>query len=188
MSDSLQARLQIASVDFQKIQAELSAAVESRQRLDAQLSENELVKKVAKRSTQISNADMTSAQQEFALLTPENKVFKVMGPVLVKQDQAEAKSNVETRLEFIRSEMCVVLLVMMTIYSLELSKRVEMQLKDIEGRQERKKGEVRNEDTFILFSLASKRLSKIVEIQTALQQLQSQQKTTPIQPSAVLAS
>lgn len=38
-------------------------------------------------------------------MTPENKVFKLVGPVLVKQDQAEAKSNVETRLEFIRSEM-----------------------------------------------------------------------------------
>jgi len=32
-------------------------------------------------------------------------VYKLIGPVLVKQDQVEAKSNVETRLEFIRSEM-----------------------------------------------------------------------------------
>ncbi|KAG6841927.1 hypothetical protein C0991_005107 [Blastosporella zonata] len=135
MSDSLQARLQLASTEFQKIQGELSNAVEARQRLDAQLSENELVKK------------------EFALLTPENRVFKLLGPVLVKQDQAEAKGNIETRLEFIRSEI----------------KRVETQLKDIEGKQEKKK-------------------SEIVEIQTALQQLQAQQTPHPTQlPNALAA-
>ena len=43
---SLEARLQAASSDYQKLQADLSDAVEARQRLDAQLSENELVKKV----------------------------------------------------------------------------------------------------------------------------------------------
>ena len=43
---SLEARLQAASSDYQKLQANLSNAVEARQRLDAQLSENELVKKV----------------------------------------------------------------------------------------------------------------------------------------------
>ena len=32
-------------------------------------------------------------------------VYKLIGPVLVEQDQVEAKSNVETRLGFIRSEM-----------------------------------------------------------------------------------
>jgi chaperonin cofactor prefoldin len=43
---SLEAKLQHASVEYQKLQADLSKAVEARQRLDAQLSENELVKKV----------------------------------------------------------------------------------------------------------------------------------------------
>ncbi len=42
----LQDRLQKASTEFQKLQGDLSNAVEARQRLDAQLSENELVKKV----------------------------------------------------------------------------------------------------------------------------------------------
>lgn len=32
-------------------------------------------------------------------------MYKLVGPVLVQQDQAEAKQNVETRLEFIRGEM-----------------------------------------------------------------------------------
>jgi hypothetical protein len=47
---SLPARLQAASSDYRRLQAELSNAVEARQRLDAQLSENELVKKVRKSS------------------------------------------------------------------------------------------------------------------------------------------
>jgi len=84
---SLEARLQTASAEYQRIQAELSTAVGARQRLDAQLSENELVKK------------------EFAQLTADNVVYKLIGPVLVKQDQSEAKSNVEKRLDFIQSEI-----------------------------------------------------------------------------------
>jgi prefoldin beta subunit len=84
---SLQQRLQDANTEFHKIQAELSTAVEARQKLDAQLSENELVKK------------------EFDELTPESIVYKQIGPVLVKQDQSEAENNVKTRIEFIKSEI-----------------------------------------------------------------------------------
>ncbi|KAJ3854083.1 prefoldin subunit 6 [Lentinula lateritia] len=105
---SLREKLQAASVNFQKVQGDLSNAVEARQRLDAQLSENELVKK------------------EFAVLTPENIIYKQIGPVLVKQDQADAKSTVDTRLDFIRGEI----------------KRIETQLKDIEAKSEQKKSEI----------------------------------------------
>ncbi|KAJ7596919.1 prefoldin subunit 6 [Mycena floridula] len=109
---ALHPKLQAASRDFQKLQADYSVAVQSRQRLDAQLSENELVKK------------------ELDLLQPENVVYKQIGPVLVKQDQAEAKSNVDTRLEFIRGEI----------------KRYEAQLKEIEKQSEQKKelGEIQS--------------------------------------------
>ena len=44
--EKLQARLQEASTEYQKLQSDLSVAVDSRQRLDAQLQENEMVKKV----------------------------------------------------------------------------------------------------------------------------------------------
>ncbi|EMD41290.1 hypothetical protein CERSUDRAFT_41448 [Gelatoporia subvermispora B] len=108
MSAALQDRLQAASNEFQKLQNDLSGAVEARQRLDAQLSENELVKK------------------EFNQLKESNVIYKLIGPVLVKQDHAEAKSNVETRLDFIRGEI----------------KRVETQLKDLEEKSEKKKMEV----------------------------------------------
>lgn len=110
---SLAIKFQQVSGEYQKLQADLSKAIEARQRLDAQLSENELVK------------------QEFAQLTAQNDVYKQIGPVLVKQDQAEAKTNVETRLEFIRGEI----------------KRVEGQIKDFEQKQDIKKQELVNIQT-----------------------------------------
>ncbi len=103
---SFPARLQAASTEYQKFQVDLSNAVEARQRLNAQLSENELVKKVRPKSFRVIAVSWSWPLQEFATLTPNNIVFKLVGPVLVKQDQAEAKSNVDKRLEFIRGEMC----------------------------------------------------------------------------------
>lgn len=44
-------------------------------------------------------------KQEFSTLTPENQVYKLIGPILMKQDQDEAKHNVEKRLEWIEGEM-----------------------------------------------------------------------------------
>ena len=41
------------------------------------------------------------------MLKPENDVYKLVGPVLLKQDQAEAKANVDKRLDFIRNELYV---------------------------------------------------------------------------------
>ncbi|KAI1795486.1 prefoldin subunit 6 [Ganoderma leucocontextum] len=108
MAAALQQRFQTVSADFQKVQNDLSLAVDARQKLEAQLSENELVKK------------------EFAALTEDNMVYKLVGPVLIKQDQAEAKQNVNTRLDFIRGEI----------------KRVEGQLKDLGDKSEQKKTEL----------------------------------------------
>lgn len=45
---SLAIKLQAATTDFQKLQADMAKAVDARQKLEAQLSENELVKKVRK--------------------------------------------------------------------------------------------------------------------------------------------
>lgn len=45
-SSSLQARAQVATADFQNLQVDLKNSVDARQRLDAQLRENEMVKKV----------------------------------------------------------------------------------------------------------------------------------------------
>ena len=44
-------------------------------------------------------------------MTPNNTVYKLVGPVLVAQDQAEAKNNVDKRLDFIRGDMYVYTLI-----------------------------------------------------------------------------
>ncbi len=64
-----------------------SKAVESRQRLDSQLQENKLV------------------QDEFKLLKDDANIYKLIGPVLTKQDKAEAVTNVDKRIDFIQAEM-----------------------------------------------------------------------------------
>ncbi|CAK9786658.1 Prefoldin [Cutaneotrichosporon oleaginosum] len=105
---AVQAKLQTQSRDFQKLEAEMAGVIEARQRLDAQQSENEQVLK------------------EFAALKPHNTVYKLIGPGLVQQDHAEAKANVEKRLEFIKSEI----------------KRVEAQIKEQEAVAGKKKEEI----------------------------------------------
>jgi hypothetical protein len=82
--------------------------------------------------------------QEFAQLTSGNTVYKLIGPVLVKQDQAEAKSNVNTRLDFIRSEMSGFSpnSTSSELINKPCSQRVEGQIKDVEQKQEKKKAEV----------------------------------------------
>ena len=52
-------------------------------------------------------------------------MYKLIGPVLVKQDQTEAKTNVDKRLEFIRSEMYddFVFLCMFSLYKLCCSQK-----------------------------------------------------------------
>jgi len=45
------------------------------------------------------------AMQELEFLDDDANVFKLIGPVLVKQDLAEAKANVNKRLEYITAEL-----------------------------------------------------------------------------------
>ena len=46
-------------------------------------------------------------QSEFAQLDDESNIYKLIGPVLLKQDKTEAVMAVSGRLEFIEKEMCV---------------------------------------------------------------------------------
>jgi prefoldin beta subunit len=43
--------------------------------------------------------------QELELLDDDANVYKLIGPVLVKQDLAEAKANVNKRLDYITAEL-----------------------------------------------------------------------------------
>lgn len=67
--------------------AELQTTIASRQKLEAQKQENLGVKK------------------EFDKLQDEETIYKLVGPVLLKQDKVEAEGTVNGRLEFIGKEM-----------------------------------------------------------------------------------
>ncbi|KAL8762019.1 MAG: hypothetical protein Q9184_001911 [Pyrenodesmia sp. 2 TL-2023] len=103
-----QQKLQTLSDEYQKLQTDLQAQVSALHRLEAQHTENTSV-----RST-LSNHSENSA------------IYKLIGPVLLKQEKAEAESAVEGRLEFIGNEM----------------KRVEKLIADMQEKSEGKKMEV----------------------------------------------
>ena len=71
---------------FHVLREEIAKLRNDVQLLAAQQNENEMVK------------------QELALLNNDDDVYKMVGPVLLKQDLDEAKSTVNKRLEFIASE------------------------------------------------------------------------------------
>ncbi|GAA5795693.1 Prefoldin [Helicostylum pulchrum] len=105
---AVEAKLEAESKAFQLLQKELSVVIESRQRLESQQQENELV------------------NTEFQHLDQDSNIYKLIGPVLVKQDKSEAASNVKNRLDLISSEI----------------KRVETQLNDLTQKSESKKNEM----------------------------------------------
>lgn len=66
---------------------DLQAVVSARQKLESQQQEN------------------LGVQKEFSSLPEESGIYKLVGPVLLKQERGEAVMAVEGRLEFIGSEM-----------------------------------------------------------------------------------
>ncbi|CAN7049578.1 unnamed protein product, partial [Brassica rapa subsp. trilocularis] len=83
-----------------------------RKKYTIQLGENELVLK--------NGFDHI---QELDLLQDDANVYKLIGPVLVKQDLAEANANVRKRIEYISAEL----------------KRIDATLQDNEGQQNSKR-------------------------------------------------
>ncbi|KAI9798563.1 MAG: hypothetical protein M1833_004700 [Piccolia ochrophora] len=103
-----QKQLQGVSEEFQKLQDDLQSIVEARQKLESQQQESKGV------------------QKEFAKLSTEANIYKLVGPVLLKQDHGEAVMAVDGRLDFIEKEI----------------KRIEGQIADVQDRSEKKKAEV----------------------------------------------
>ncbi|KAI1431335.1 prefoldin subunit [Xylaria sp. CBS 124048] len=103
-----QARLQALSEEYQKLQQELQTTVEARQKIEAQRQEN------------------LGVQKEFERLKNGEAIYKIAGPILLKQDKVEAESTVKGRLEFIGKEL----------------ERTEGQIKEIQEKQEKKKTEI----------------------------------------------
>lgn len=48
---------------------------------------------------------MTNKFKEFANAGEDAKIYKLVGPVLLKQDTSEAESTVDSRIEYIGNEM-----------------------------------------------------------------------------------
>ncbi|KAL1986414.1 hypothetical protein VTN96DRAFT_6493 [Rasamsonia emersonii] len=103
-----QKHLQQLSDEYQKLQTELENNVEARQKLESQLQENKGV------------------QKEFANLEEDANIYKLVGPVLLKQDKTEAVMAVDGRLEFIEKEI----------------KRIESQISEIQSKSEKKRAEI----------------------------------------------
>lgn len=100
---SVQLEFQRNVEELQKNQKLIQKCVAARQQLDGQLTENTLVKK------------------ELDILESDAEIFKLTGPVLVKQDLGEAKANVKKRIDYISAEV----------------KRQEDTIEDLEKNQEK---------------------------------------------------
>jgi prefoldin beta subunit len=68
----------------------------------------------------------TDHSQEFKKLAEDAGIYKLVGPILLKQDKSEAVMAVDGRLEFINNEIA----------------RIEKQIKDIQEKSEKKKMEI----------------------------------------------
>lgn len=87
---------------------DLQSAVEARQKLEAQQQENKAV------------------QKEFASLADDAGIYKLVGPVLLKQDKSEAVNAVDGRLDFINKEIA----------------RTETRIKELQEGSEKKRVEL----------------------------------------------
>uniref|UniRef100_A0A087X5Q0 Prefoldin subunit 6 n=1 Tax=Poecilia formosa TaxID=48698 RepID=A0A087X5Q0_POEFO len=87
MAEAIQKKLKAEVEKYTQTQKDVSKSVSARQKLETQMAENNIVK------------------EELDLLDSSNTVFKLIGPVLVKQDLDEAKATVAKRLEYINGEI-----------------------------------------------------------------------------------
>ncbi|KAM3218926.1 prefoldin subunit 6 [Capsicum annuum] len=85
----LQRDLENKANDLSKLQKDISKNHQIRKKYTIQLGESGLVLK------------------ELDLLNEDTNVYKLIGPMLVKQDMAEAKANVKKRIEYISTELYV---------------------------------------------------------------------------------
>ncbi|AWP12439.1 putative prefoldin subunit 6 [Scophthalmus maximus] len=87
MADVIQKKLKAEVEKYTQMQKDVSKSMSARQKLETQLTENNIVK------------------EELDLLISTNIVYKLIGPVLVKQDLDEAKATVAKRLDYINGEI-----------------------------------------------------------------------------------
>lgn len=90
------------------LSTDLQSAIDARQKLEAQQQENKAV------------------QKEFNSLAEDAGIYKLVGPVLLKQDKTEATSAVDGRLDFIGKEIT----------------RTETRIKELQENSEKKRMEL----------------------------------------------
>lgn len=100
---------------LQSLQKQQQKTASARQLLEAQLQENQLVK------------------DEMLNLEDGSKIFKLIGPALLRQETSEAKSNVDKRINYITGEI----------------KRHDDLLKDLEKKLEESRSSVQSLQTQI---------------------------------------
>ncbi|KAH8405305.1 hypothetical protein KR222_004088 [Zaprionus bogoriensis] len=86
-SAALYKKMQTEVESYQNLQKSCVKVVKQRALLESQLNENKCV------------------LDELNLLGPENKVYKLFGPVLVKQELEDSRQNVGKRIEYISKEL-----------------------------------------------------------------------------------
>lgn len=81
--------MEMESNEIKKIEAEYQKVQQGKRSMTEKKNENEMV------------------LNEFNLVNDEESttVYKLVGPIMAKQDLAEAKSNVKTRLDYIQKEL-----------------------------------------------------------------------------------
>ena len=100
-----QQKLDREVAEIKKIQVEMQKLMQAKQSLAEKKHENELV------------------QNEFKSMEETAVVYKLVGPILAKQDVEEAKNNIEKRIEYLDKEMS----------------RVNTLMKDFEKKMEEKR-------------------------------------------------
>ncbi|TKR80236.1 hypothetical protein L596_014340 [Steinernema carpocapsae] len=85
--ETLKSKFEVEVEKLKKLEKEKEKIIAIRHQLEGQKTENQLV------------------EEEFKHLKEDAVVYKLIGPVLVKQDFTEAQSNVEKRLEYITREI-----------------------------------------------------------------------------------
>jgi|LauGreDrversion4_2_1035121.scaffolds.fasta_scaffold66369_7 prefoldin beta subunit len=83
----IQRKLETDVMEIKKIEAEYTKVYSAKQSLVEKKSENEMV------------------LAEFNLMSKDAAVYKLVGPILAKQDTNESKVNVEKRIEYITKEI-----------------------------------------------------------------------------------
>lgn len=82
----------------------MAAAVDAETAKFRALQEEMNVKRTALQQLLLQQNENEMVQQELDLLKEDDKVFKMVGPVLLKNDVEDAKMTVSKRLEFITGE------------------------------------------------------------------------------------